>query len=241
MSFEIGAQPDWANTDPCSVAPAGYVEGLLQEGVPTTLVSRSFGVIELEAGDVDLYSQFHEVFFAFMRSPMEERQKYAILQFDQSTSSPNQFHGFSQVGGLKQQFLMRVGGAETAADIPTPAAATNSSSSIDFGVVATRLYARLDDVCRHLARAACENMDARGELIDVILDPQLQHPTSTKPIDCVRVGGGVEARSYLPKGYISSSILDSLHYYKNDAPVTAEATHSDVHVNNHAAHTDRFV
>jgi hypothetical protein len=81
-SFQLGEQPNFANIEPCSEAPSNYIENLLAEGAAATLITRSFGLVELDERDTDLYSKFHDVFFQFMRSQIQERSKFGILQFD---------------------------------------------------------------------------------------------------------------------------------------------------------------
>ena len=99
--------------------------------------------------------------------------------------------------------MMRVGGLDVDADISTPVV----DSENDLGVAGAKFFARADDICRTLARAACVGeLACDASRVDALLDPQLEQQRAGAPITVERRGEGVVCAKYLPKGYVSSSM-----------------------------------
>jgi hypothetical protein len=126
--------------------------------------------------------------------------------------------------------MMRVGGRGTEKQIPTPEA---------LGTWGAQFYVRMDDICRRLARDVATKVDVRPSVVDQILDPVLEQTAPGKNVTVERVGDAVACPNYFPPGYISSSILDSFHYFGVEKKSANEELHDDQrHINNHSAHTD---
>jgi hypothetical protein len=146
--------------------------------------------------------------------------------------------GYSVVEGLKEQLMLRLGGADTAREMLVPLGASTDNDdegdaddeqgSRDLGILAAHYYAMADGLCRDVACDAVElYMKHSKRSVDEILDPE--------PLDGeyrpARVVAGVECGG-LPRGYVTSSLLDCFHYYGGDALDGAR------HDSNHEAHTD---
>lgn len=101
--------------------------------------------------------------------------------------------------------MMRIGGADVDAEIPTPLV-----GGVDLGQLGAQFFARMDDLSRVLARAACAGgLDAPPDRVDALLDPALQAQRAGEPISVERRGAGVACPKYLPPGYVSSSMCAS--------------------------------
>jgi len=231
--FTLGEQPDWAGTeDVDSTLDGSFVQTLIKEENQVSLLKRGYCLFPLDDMSLGLYSSFHDAFEKFSALPVPDKQRYAHLQFDKASYSPNQYHGFSVVEGLKEQFMMRIGGGNCPElEIPE-----------DLGNIGAQLYENLDQICRNLAYKTMEELKLSPTLVDKVLDPVMKRgviPTRE---------GNTTATPYIPKGYISSSILDNFHYYnkfdKTDSYDNKQIENSpakgepDRFHNNHAAHTD---
>lgn len=214
MKFTLGEQPDWAGEEAVIDPPTGFVEALLSSPPARSLLSRDYCVMPLSNADVDVYSAFHSDWEEFCALSEGEKRGYAQLQFEPGLHSPNQFHGFSVVQGLKEQFMCRALGAGMEGVVETPALIAKNGFA---------LFERLDDICRQLCEQAMQIMGGvDSSRVEEILDP---------------FGDDGE---FLPPGYISSSILDCFHYFNNSGDGEfANKKDLDEHFhNNHAMHTD---
>jgi len=232
--FTIGEQPDWAGTEECIDAPDNFIASLLKDPA-SSLIKSGYALIELPEQITDTYTEFHDAFVAFSRAPEEDKERYASKQFEQGNKtkkfSPNQFHGFSVMSGLKEQFMMRLCGENMA--LPTPGQYKQKDGKTkDLGIVGMKLYEQLDLTCRGLAHEVVSKLSLPKENVDKVLDP-------------INVKGGEPTRDpedankcyskFVPPNYISSSIMDNFHYFNSFSE--EEDAHERFH-NNHAAHTD---
>jgi hypothetical protein len=107
-SFALGEQPEWAGTEAVdeTVDAVSFISTLLQEDPSESLLRRGYCIVSVDDEYLQLSSAFHSTFEEFCALPEEEKHKFAFLQFDPNTHSPNQYHGFSTVDGLKEQFMV---------------------------------------------------------------------------------------------------------------------------------------
>eukprot|EP00026_Physarum_polycephalum_P003733 Phypoly_transcript_03747.p1 GENE.Phypoly_transcript_03747~~Phypoly_transcript_03747.p1 ORF type:complete len:611 (+),score=151.66 Phypoly_transcript_03747:440-2272(+) len=232
--FELGEQPNWAGTDACVPQPADYIPSVISEGV-ASLNKRGYAIIELPTEVSDAYSDFHAAFEAFSQSPLEHKQKYATQQFDTNAHSPNQFHGFSVVDGLKEQFMMRLCGPGTLLTTPGSYHTGNYSSTEDMGRVGMKLYEYLDQICRKVAHDAVKKLGIAPSKVDILLDPVHQ---IGKPVERDAAHPDVCFSHYVPDGFVSSSIMDNFHYYNTFDKPAQQENGGERFYNNHSAHTD---
>jgi hypothetical protein len=250
--FELGEQPEWAGTEPAVYVP-DLISTLLDEGTSTSLQKRGYGLVRLEKGTRDAYDSFFSSFEEFCDGSMEEKAAYALHQFDADEHSPNQYHGFSVVSGLKEQFMFRVGNG--ASELLVPQA---------MGEKSTILYEKLDQICRkeaidaisNLSSSPCSPLEAT-QMVEQILDPVqdlgskclfAEEDNKGKEDEKAkrRVGSGFVTTKYVPNGYVSSSILDCFHYQRefdkegNKEEKTEEPKYEETErfQNNHGSHTD---
>lgn len=225
--FQLGDQPEWANTE-AAVAKEGvaYVAQLIDESPARSLLTRGFAVVELAQATREKYDVFHIGFENFCALPREERAKHALLQFDKAAHSPNQYHGYSEVANLKTQFMMRLQGHGGSLLMPQ-----------ELQGAGPPLFQDMDALCRDLEGKvlAAKGMDKR--VLSHILDP-----TPKSPVEAICVSdGNVVCSSYLPDGFVSSSIMDNFHYCGEAASPLEEnkdQEHAERFVNNHSSHTD---
>jgi len=231
QQFVVGKQPEWAGTEDVdeTIDPVRFISTLLREDPSDSLISRGYCVVRLDDAMLSLYSQFHSAFEKFVALPTAEKEKYAYLQFDPSVYSPNQYHGYSVVHGLKEQFMMRIGGG-SCPELQVPE---------DLGTLGAQFYERCDLLCRTLAHKAVQTVGYSPKLVDAILDPIFTTGSVPSRED------QTSATEFIPKGYIGSSILDNFYYYnkfekvqihQNENKESSEGV--DQFYNNHAAHTD---
>jgi len=233
MTFSLGEQPNWAGQEPVVPQPKEYIPQLLATPPGQSLAERGFCVCELSDEVLKTYSSFHKIFEYFSASDFSVKSPYALQQFNPLPHAPNQYHGFSRIDGLKEQFMMRIGGVgQKELQYPTK---EEINTTEDFGIVGSQLYEYLDQMCREVAREALEYVNAPTERLEEVLDPV--HKIGTIP---KRKGHFVETEYVIP-GFVSSSIMDNFYYYnkfdedKND---DGENEHGERFHNNHAAHSD---
>ena len=120
--------------------------------------------------------------------------------------SPNQYHGYSAVHGLKEQFMMRCCGA--GAELTSPG--LMGDTKIDLGVTGMKLYEELDQLCRRTTRSVLQHLGLPTTRLDDILDPVYKLSSQS-----VRTPNNPQCctSDYLPPGFISSSIMDNFHYF----------------------------
>jgi len=225
-TFRLGVQPEWANIEPAEHPSVSFTEKLLGEDPVTSLINRGYCVVPLSASTQDEYSAFYRSFQLFSAQDIKKKSEWAHVQFDPAKHTPNQYHGFSVVAGLKEQFMMRIGGKDSKIPFPTIGG--------DFGVEGTSLYIALDQLCRQLARGVLEKLTDSTEPLEKILDPVGFPETWQAARSSEYVSTG-----YLPQGYVSSSIMDNFHYHgwQTEPGGVQEKQHKRF-VNNHSAHTD---
>jgi len=234
MQFQLGEQPNWAGKEECTDVGEEFIGNLLNEKVTESLIQRGYAIVKLDKEVTELYSAFHKAFECFSHSEEEHRKKYATL-FSQDKYSPNQFHGFSVVAGLKEQFMMRSCGSRT--KLITPSI---YDGNIDFGVVGMNLYEKLDLLCRNWEYQVMDCLGLERSQVDKILDPLYKvgnsaHREHSNSDTCTS--------DYVLPEYISSSIMDNFHYFNaihNDkAEVQKPGTRKEEQFhNNHASHSD---
>mmetsp|Transcript_798 Transcript_798/g.1199 ORF Transcript_798/g.1199 Transcript_798/m.1199 type:complete len:395 (+) Transcript_798:36-1220(+) len=234
--FHLGPQPNWCGTEPC-VPVEGLIDSLLQEGVISSLKTRGYGIVPLSPATRTSYDQFCFSFEEFCRLDLIEKADYALKQFCPGKHSPNQYHGFSKVGGLKEQFMFRVGNQCQELKVPKL-----------MGERTAVLYEHMDQLCRALAVQT---------LTDGLHDPSLESiaqksvdglldPVFKRDIDPKFDSESESVTSqYVPPGYVSSSILDCFHYQKEFREASEEEPSSqgqpkkaEQFINNHGSHTD---
>src|SRR5690606_37283415 len=108
----LGEQPNWIGQEECRDVGEEFVAQLLKESSTNSLIERGYAVVPLPEKTTKLYSDFHEAFECFSHSSEDNKRTFATL-FTDDKYSPNQFHGYSEVAGLKEQFMMRACGRGT--------------------------------------------------------------------------------------------------------------------------------
>mmetsp|Transcript_14072 Transcript_14072/g.17743 ORF Transcript_14072/g.17743 Transcript_14072/m.17743 type:complete len:128 (+) Transcript_14072:161-544(+) len=126
MQFSLGEQPEWAGISACVPKGKEFIEVLLTNPTPC-LIERGYAVVKVSQELYSCYSAFHAVWEEFSALPQEEKSRYAVQQFNQRTNSPNQYHGFSVVRGLKEQFMLRSSCTNFATKLAGPISPTSWS------------------------------------------------------------------------------------------------------------------
>ena len=140
--------------------------------------------------------------------------------------------------------MLRIGGLHTS--LPMPQFHAPRGGCDDFGISGTKLFVLLDQLCRKLCRDTLVSSKGKAYIskrLDELLDPA----RTSEP--CVYRSGSCVATSYLPKEYISSSILDSFYYSRlwnceshheglKSTSNNYQCTWNQNHFSNHASHTD---
>jgi len=245
MQFQLGKQPDWAGTDECRDVTTAFVEELLSSSnnlasVAETLINRGYAIVELTDQVIDTYSRFIHSFESFCHQDATTKAKYATLFTQNDTFSPNQFHGFSVVSGLKEQFMMRAGGRGTTLTFPS----SYDDTGYDMGIEGMKLYQQLDQLCRAATEEATKRLGVPPSQLVKILDPVYNNKSGTS-----QRNGDFCYTDFMFPGYISSSILDNFHYFnhtskdssdenENENENETKEKHEDRFFNNHASHSD---
>lgn len=101
-------QPEWAGLE--SVAdisePKRFLSELLKESTAESLITRGYAVVKLDGDMKNAYTKFAIDFDAFCSQPIEEKAKFAT-KFTSIKHSPDQFHGYSRMEGLKEQYMVQ--------------------------------------------------------------------------------------------------------------------------------------
>ncbi|ETO21535.1 hypothetical protein RFI_15668 [Reticulomyxa filosa] len=171
-TFQLGAQPHWAGQEENANLSTDLIKSLLNsESANEQLIERGYCLIEVPKTLEGYYSQFHECCETFFKSNKEkEKIKYAQLQFDPDTNSPNQCHGYSAVDTLKEQFMMRCMGDMTSETTYLTTLKTPScGKDHDFGLVGMKLYEHMDMLCRKLATDVMKQLKKPVECVGEIL------------------------------------------------------------------------
>lgn len=219
-AFTLGEQPTWAGEEAAVDPGDGFLDALLLAAPAQVLNERGYCIVRLGVRDATTYAAFHADWQSFCALPSADKEHFAQLQFDRDpgTYSPNQFHGYSRMHGLKEQFMLRAFGRGADADISTPQLLARQGFA---------LYAQLDNLCRELCADAVTLLGLDEDVVAAVLDPE---------------GPGDEL---LPPGYISSSIMDCFHYFPRNINNDNNSNNTDTiddlderYHNNHAMHTD---
>ena len=64
-----------------------------------------YAVLKLSQDVVQSCQNMHSAMQAFMKQPAQEKAKFAT-KTDDARYSPNQYHGYSKMKGLKEQFMV---------------------------------------------------------------------------------------------------------------------------------------
>ena len=229
--FQLGDQPEWAGREPNTDLPSSFIEELLNEDKAESLLNRGYCVIKLDEKTTNYYSKFHTLIEEFFALKDSEKEKYALLQFEPDNNSPNQCHGYSQVSNLKEQFMMRC--------IGNIINETNKNSYTfpdcgdgNFGKYGMQIYQALDLKSRQLAQNTMIKMGKSPKCVQDILDPIYKTNNDNNIDENIIKNGKNSYSSFMPNGYISSSIMDNFHYY----PPSHEK--HEKFYNNHSSHTD---
>ena len=227
-SFKMGKQPEWAGKEPTADLPTSFIETLLKENNSDSLINRGYCVVELNQETTDNYTKFHTVIEQFFNLKPQEKQKYAMLQFEEALNSPNQCHGYSKVSNLKEQFMMRCIGKNTQFVDDDKDQYIFPEGS--FGKYGQQIYQSLDLKSRELAKETMRKLGKLPKSVDDVLDPINEiHPNIN---DNIIQDGKHTFSTFMPNEYISSSIMDNFHYF----PPSHEK--HEKFYNNHASHTD---
>jgi len=104
-----------------------------------------------------------------------------------------------------------------------------------MGKTGMKLYEQLDQICRRTAHEAVKKLGIPAKKVDYLLDP-VHH--IGKPVERDPDHPDVCYSTYVPDGFVSSSIMDNFHYYNAfEKPVVKEEG-GERFYNNHSAHTD---
>lgn len=209
MHFTLGEQPEWINNEPATVRhDADFVRGLVDhESCTQQLRTRGYCILQLDNDTRRLYDEFLNGYQCFCDSSLEHKRRFATLQFEQSANSPNQYHGYSQVDGLKSQFMMRLGGKM---DVRTPD--SDLHLPMEFRDSGPKLFKALDQICRQVTEQALLEIQS-STCLSKLLDP-------------------LDSAGDLLGGYISSSLLDSFCYHNSpdcnhERYINNHASHTD--------------
>lgn len=234
MQFTLGEQPEWIGKEEVQAMPEDFIPKLLQESSTESLIQRGYAVVHLPSETTELYSQFHSGFEEFSHSDPANKQLFATLYSKEAKKhSPNQYHGYSMVAGLKDQYMMRCGGSGCSLGFPLTAP--------DMGLAGLALFEKLDTLCRENEVAVCKELGIDHEVVSKILDPVYvsgEKPERSDSMVCVS--------NYVPPGYISSSIMDNFHYFnsafdgnsKEEVKTEQGIRKEERFHNNHASHSD---
>jgi len=217
-------------------------------------------VFELTEPVRQAYAEFALSFAVFCQLTLDQKAQFASTFESEvgslpqvkgaSTFSPNQFHGYSQIQGLKEQFMIRHGGHGSQLAFPA-SFPIDPEKKLDpffwdkktthFGQSALRLYALLDHICRSVLYEVASDLRMSRSSVEKINDP-LEIPVS-KALEVPAVhtdstspnGIDVCSSDYLHEGYISSSILDVFHYFNR---FRSHPQSKSKFKNNHLSHSD---
>ena len=227
-SFVLGEQPQWIGIENCTEQPIELIEELLKDPI-VSLIERGYAVVELQESIINCYSDFHSIWEEWTSNNLEMKSKYAIYQFGEDNNrTPNQYHGFSVVDKLKEQFMIRAGGKN--AILPTPGVLPNCGKN--FGDISLSLLIHCDRTCRNYISQVLKRLNLPKSNLDNILDPVMSR---CKNIISRNNNTETSYSNYLPDEYISSSIMDNFHYFNH---FQQDGDTDERFINNHGSHTD---
>eukprot|EP01117_Protostelium_nocturnum_P006975 TRINITY_DN2502_c0_g1_i3.p1 TRINITY_DN2502_c0_g1~~TRINITY_DN2502_c0_g1_i3.p1 ORF type:complete len:270 (-),score=94.90 TRINITY_DN2502_c0_g1_i3:55-864(-) len=245
LRHDPSLQPEWAGMEDNAQVenPERFVQQLSEEDVALSLKERGYALIQLSETVMETYDNFSRSLDAFFNQSLEEKSKFATKMMGPSNQqfTPNQYHGYSRLEGLKEQFMIR--GCGKGSQLMFPGSYRyKEENSPHFGREGLTLFEQLDQVCRETLHAVCKDNSLPNKNADALVDilPHNQTTAGKVPsksqIDCKQIAEGVLVcgSSYFHPGFVSSSLLDVFHY-SNTFNV-----HDDSHVkfkNNHSSHT----
>lgn len=211
------------------VEPRSFFQDLMKESPAHQMIKRGYAIVPISPDLTRIYGEFAESLALFCKQPLEEKLKFAQLKngtkMDDSRFTPNQYHGYSQMLGLKEQFMIRAAGRNT--DLYLPA---QVGPDRNFADLSLRLYEMLDQLGRRHLHAVSQQLGLRASAVDRVLDPV--NKRSIDPLLEDSDLGAKCATDYMFPGFISTSILDVFHYFNNFR--SEEADKDDQFHNNHA-------
>ena len=100
-------EPNWIGLDPVKEIenPNQFFKTLSEENPAESLLKRGYAVIKLPENLKQSYAKFAIALDEFCNKPLSQKAEYAT-KFDNSTYTPNQFHGYSRMEGLKEQYMV---------------------------------------------------------------------------------------------------------------------------------------
>ena len=224
-------QPQWAGEEPSVEVDAKvFFAELMKESPAQQMITRGYAVVSLAPATMRTYDDFYKALALFCNQPLAEKLKFAQLKngtkMDDSTFTPNQFHGYSQMQGLKEQLMIRAPGVDT--DLYLPAVV---GENLHFAALAMRLYEQLDQLGRAHLHGVADQLALRRSAVDRVLDPVNVVGAAPHTKDSAELGSRI-ATDYVHPGFISTSILDVFHYFNNFR--SDQADKDDQFHNNHA-------
>jgi len=186
----------------------------------------------------------------FVNKTILKKIKYAKT-YDNSKYSPNQFHGYSRMQGLKEQYMIRAPGLNAHLYFPG-SYPINNTQSPHFGFTSLVLYEQLDQTCRYCLYEVSKHLNIDSARVNHILDPlyrvhekidlkndkyvNFESYRNTQVTTQVNVDGIAECTTnYMIPSYVSSSLLDVFRY-GNKFEEDHEADNK--FKNNHLSHSD---
>jgi len=189
---------------------------------------------------MEVYDAFSRSLDAFFSQRLEEKAKFATL-YDDSTYSPNQYHGYSRMEGLKEQYMIRLCGEGAKLLLPGsyPTPSDPSRQSPHFGEHALALYEQLDQTCRQHLKKVCDKLSLPHSAGDKLLDPvNIVHSSPLSSVTSKLVAGSSAyhcSTHYAFPSYVGSCLLDVFHY---DNTFKHEDGSHGKFKNNHLSHSD---
>jgi isopenicillin N synthase-like dioxygenase len=227
-------QPDWDGLKDALVVDAkDFMRKLTSETIAESLTKRGYAVLKLSQEVVCACQNMHAAMEAFMKQPDEEKAKFAT-KTDDTKYSPNQYHGYSKMKGLKEQFMVRACGDDMPLLFPGTynlKGCPDADMCPHFGSASLQLYHLLDSLCRSVLEQVCDAQHIPRKKAMELLDPVPSDHSRPE----ITISESECWTSYVIPGYISTSLLDMFHYYNK---FDREDGSHEKYKNNHLSHTD---
>ncbi|XP_062514336.1 uncharacterized protein LOC134189953 [Corticium candelabrum] len=228
-------QPNWDGLkDALDVDPHEFMQQILSEATAESLAKRGYAIVKLSPEVIKACQDMHIAMATFMKQSADEKAKFAT-KTDDLLYSPNQYHGYSKMKGLKEQFMVRACGHGMPLLFPgsyPTGVETDSVRSPHFGCASLKLYSLLDLLCRSVLEQVCDANHIPRKKGEDILDPL---SSNHDRLETTVADDSKCWTSYVLPGYISSSLLDMFHYYNK---FDREDGSNEKYKNNHLSHTD---
>eukprot|EP00026_Physarum_polycephalum_P003683 Phypoly_transcript_03696.p1 GENE.Phypoly_transcript_03696~~Phypoly_transcript_03696.p1 ORF type:complete len:741 (+),score=176.56 Phypoly_transcript_03696:153-2375(+) len=175
--------PETAHSVPQS---ADFVASLLNS--ETSLITRGYTVIELPHQIVSMYKILLKEYQGFVQTRTECRQK-----------SP------TDKASTDSEFQLRLCGKRTSVTTPS---SIKGDKGEDMGKFGMELHEQMDQICRNFVKGCLQKDHVPLAKLDFILDPiqEIGAPAQREPFT-----PEICYSSYVPEGYISSSVLEISH------------------------------